>query len=55
MPRALSSSRLNEVGTNPNDTYGTYSTVGGNLSVPGPGNPFANATQDQNSGYANNY
>jgi hypothetical protein len=43
---------LNEVGVNPNDTYGTYSTVGGNLGVPGA-NPFA--AQDHQSGYGANY
>lgn len=55
IPRALSSSRLNEVGVNQNDSYGTYSTVGGNLGVPGQHNPFANSTQDQNSAYGASY
>lgn len=55
MPRALSSSKLNEVGANPNDSYGTYSTVGGNLGVPGQHNPFANSSQDQHNAYGANY
>jgi hypothetical protein len=56
IPRALSSSRLNEVGTNQSDSYGTYSTVGGNLGVPGS-NPFAAQQQQQlpNNGYGANY
>lgn len=52
---ALSSSRLNEVGTNQNESYGaTYSTVGGNLGVPGA-NPFAQQQQQQmpTNGFSN--
>lgn len=59
IPRALSSSRLNEVGTNQSESYGTYSTVGGNLGVPGA-NPFAAQQQQQqqqsnNGGYGASY
>jgi hypothetical protein len=41
---------------NQNDSYGTYSTVGGNLGVPGS-NPFAGQQQQQqsNNGYGANY
>ena len=42
------------MGTNQNDSYGaTYSTVGGNLGVPGA-NPFAQQQQPTN-GYGSNY
>ncbi|CAO1421849.1 unnamed protein product [Diamesa hyperborea] len=59
MPRALSSSRLNEIGQNnqQNDSYGTYQTVGGNLGVPGS-NPFAAQQPQQQqptNGYGGNY
>lgn len=60
MPRALSSSRLNEIGQNnqQNDSYGTYQTVGGNLGVPGS-NPFAGQQPQQQqqptNGYGGNY
>lgn len=58
IPRALSSSRLNEVGVgvNPNETYGTYTTTGGNLGVPGS-NPFGAQQQQQQptNGYGANY
>lgn len=48
IPRALSSSRLNDL-QNQNNEYGTYHTTGGALDVPGGGggggggqrNPFA--------------
>lgn len=54
---ALSSSRLNDMGSNQqNESYGTYSTVGGNLGVPGQSNPFAQQQQQQPSnGYGSNY
>jgi hypothetical protein len=51
---ALSSSRLNEMGTNQTDSYGaTYSTVGGNLGVPGA-NPFAQP-QVPTNGFGSSY
>lgn len=44
IPRALSSSRLNDLqnqNANGADSYGTYQTTGGNLDIPGaPRNPF---------------
>lgn len=43
------------MGTNQNESYGaTYSTVGGNLGVPGA-NPFAQQQQQQHStnGFSN--
>lgn len=43
IPRALSSTRLNEIGQqNVDNGYGTYQTTGGALDVPGgaPKNPF---------------
>lgn len=55
IPRALSSSRLNEVGVNQSETYGTYTTAGGNLGIPGS-NPFAAQQQQQpTNGYGANY
>lgn len=40
-----------------NESYGTYSTVGGNLGVPGQSNPFAQQLQQQqpSNGYGSNY
>ena len=46
------------MGTNQqNESYGTYSTVGGNLGVPGQSNPFAQQQQQQqpSNGYGSNY
>lgn len=54
IPRALSSTRLNEIGNqNADNGYGTYQTTGGALDVPGgaPRNPFA---APQNNSYGGN-
>jgi hypothetical protein len=39
---------------NQSESYGTYSTVGGNLGVPGH-NPFAQPQQQQTNGFGSNY
>ncbi|XP_055638815.1 major facilitator superfamily domain-containing protein 6 isoform X2 [Toxorhynchites rutilus septentrionalis] len=54
IPRALSSTRLNEIGNqNADNGYGTYQTTGGALDVPGGAarNPFA---APQNNSYGGN-
>ncbi|XP_058062067.1 major facilitator superfamily domain-containing protein 6 [Anopheles bellator] len=57
IPRALSSTRLNEIGQqNVDNGYGTYQTTGGALDVPGgaPKNPFG-ASQGTNVYGGNQY